>query len=223
MTDSLPELEPMDDARAATTTQAGPTPPSPPSYPPGLAAPAYNLGADKEYFRFLFAGVVITVGAFMPYGPDWDMAGYKTLSGALALLVGVGMIWSWWGAISLNRFRGANLKWVAFALAPLVLTLFGLMSAFDSPAVKDFVTQGKSMPGSWGEFFSAFFDLKSPESQLKADNFVRALGAGKFVVLLGALYAEFAFLLAVFGGAKTASKQAAAAKAARAANVARKR
>ncbi|MCC6781821.1 MAG: hypothetical protein IT457_03175 [Planctomycetes bacterium] len=230
MTDQLPELEPMDDAQGATLNQdagamgAAAGAPVSPMLPPGLAAPAYNLNADKEYYRFLFSGVVMTIGCLMPFGPEWDMAGYKTLSGALCLVVGIGMIWSWWGAISVNRFRGANLKWVAFSLAPLLIMLFGMMRAFELPAVVDFGKAGKPMPSGWGEFFSSFFAFNDAPSQEKADNFVRAFGSGKFVVFLGAFFAEFSMLLGVFGGAKTARKQAAAAKAARAASsAARKR
>ncbi len=45
---------------------------------------------------------------------------------------------------------------------------------------------------------------------MKADNFVRWLGAGKIVTFLGAVWAEFSMLLAVFGGAKAAKAQKAA-------------
>lgn len=219
MTDELPELEPLEAAAPAAALAANaPTPPMAPPVPPGLPAPAYNPAADKEYYRFLFGGVVITIGCLMPFGPEWDMAGYKTLSGALCLVVGIGLIWSWWGAISTNRFRGANLKWVAFALVPLILMVFGMMRAFEAPAVKAFFTAGKPMPQSWSEFLSAFFSLKDGLAQEKADNFVRALGGGKIVILLGALWTEFAFLLGIFGGAKTARAQKAAKLATAAAN-----
>ncbi|MGE0144637.1 MAG: hypothetical protein AB7I19_16665 [Planctomycetota bacterium] len=224
MTDELPELEPLEPISASQDAAGMAMANTGPVAHPGLSAPAYNLGADKEYYRFLFAGVVITVGSLMPYGPEWDMAGYKTLSGSLALIVGIGMIWTWWGAISTNRFRGSNLKWVAFALLPLIINLFGFMSAFQQPAVVAMREQGVDLPADWSEFFSAFFQFKDQAKQAPADNLVRALGAGKFVVFLGAVWAEIAFFLAVFGGAKTARAQKAARVANAAANkAARKR
>ncbi|MFO1052420.1 MAG: hypothetical protein U1F36_09415 [Planctomycetota bacterium] len=215
MTDELPELEPLDTPATAPAMEAAAAgqPAQKPSSP-GLPAPAYSVGADKEYYRFLFAGVVITVGSLMPYGPEWDMAGYKTLSGAIALIVGIGLIWTWWGAISINRFRGANLKWVAYAFLPLMITLFGFMRAFESPAYVAFKSMGKQLPADWMEFIKAFFALKDAPSQEMADNFVRATGSGKFVVFLGAVWAEISMLFALFGGAKTARAQKAAKVAA---------
>ena len=41
---------------------------------------------DAKY-RFLLAGVVMFIGCMMPFGPDWSMAGYKTVSGAFLATV----------------------------------------------------------------------------------------------------------------------------------------
>lgn len=217
MSDELQELEPLEEPKEASET-AGPAaaPMVVASASNGLAAPAYNPAADKQYFRFLFAGVVMFIGCLMPFGPEWDMAGYKTLGGAFALWVSIGMIWSWWGAISTNRFRGANLKWVGLALFPLIFGVVNLMGAFDAPAVQDYVRAGK-IPAEWGwgDFFSAFFDFKNRESQLAADNFVRAFGSGKIVVFLGAVLAEVFMVMAVFSGAKHAKAQKASGAATR--------
>ena len=204
MTDELQELEPLEEPVIEAAPPAAPGAPAP-NY--GLAAPAYSRSSDKQYFRFLLAGVVMFLGCLMPFGPDWNMAGYKTLGGSFAMFVAVGLIWSWWGAISTNRFSGANLKWVGLAIVPLLLQVLNLIYAFDAPAVKDFIAAGESMPTNWGEFFDAQFALKDPAEQLRADNFIRAFGLGKIVVFLGALLAELSMLMAVFGGAKHAKAQ----------------
>jgi hypothetical protein len=227
MTDELQELEPLEDPTpdAPTSAEAGPGAPTLVAGAAGcLAAPAYNPAADKQYFRFLFAGVVMFIGCLMPFGPEWDMAGYKTLGGAFALWVSIGMIWSWWGAIATNRFRGANLKWVGLALLPLIFGLVNFMGAFVSseagvymnPAVGDFVRAGK-IPATWGwgDFFSAFFDFQNPEAQNHAGNFVRAFGSGKFVLFIGAVLAEVFMVMAVFSGAKHAKAQKASGAATR--------
>ena len=173
----------------------------------GLPAPASNPRAEKEYYRFLFAGVVMFLGCMMPFGPEWTMAGYKTPGGALYTLIAVGMIWSWWTAIHRNRFTGANLKWVLLALVPLFLQLIDLIFAFEQPAVRDYVNQGKCV-ASWGELSDSILGMLrgSPEG-LKAGNFFRAFGTGKVVLLLGALMAEVSFVMAIFSGAKAAKQQ----------------
>lgn len=219
MTEELQELEPLDGTETEPTGVAPPPPAAVPQLPAGLLpAPAYNPAADKQYFRFLFAGVVMFIGCLMPFGPDWDMAGYKTLGGAFSFWVAIGMVWSWWGAISTNRFRGANLKWVGLALLPLIFGIVNLVGAFNAPAVQDFMKAGLIPEGwGWGDFFGAFFDFRNQEAQQQADNFVRAYGSGKLVVFVGALLAEVFMLMAVFGGAKHAkAKKAAGAAPARA-------
>ncbi len=232
MSDELQELEPMPDA-----PQPEPTPPPaaaapaggpPPGMPPQqgqpmrsgavLGAPGFNPNADKEYYRFLMSGVVMFLGCMMPWGPEWSMAGYKTLSGALFTLIAIGMIWSWWGAIATARFSGANLKWVGLSLIPFIACLQAILTAFSSAAVTDFVDAGKAMPEGWGEFFSAMFDSLplfggDEVAGEKVSNFLRAFGGGQIVVFFGALYAEFAFFLAIMGGAKHAKKQKAEAAA----------
>lgn len=241
----LPELEPIDDKTPPTSDSATPpTPGSEPSTPPpadptaamppeaagaprqpvaGLPAPAFNPGVDKEYYRFLFAGLVMLIGCLMPFGPEWEMAGYKTLGGAFAMLVAIGMVWTWWCAIATARFSGKNLKWVGFTLLVFVFQLMNVLRAWDAPAVVDWVQNARiPMPLGWGEFFEAFFDFNNVEAQLKADNFVRAYGSGKIVVLVGALMAELFMVLAIFGGAKAAKLQKAAKREASAARQAAK-
>ena len=206
-TPELRELEPLEEAPAAAEPTAASAPvPEPARVAPGLPAPAFNPTADKEYYRFLLAGVVMFIGCMMPFGPDWSMAGYKTLSGAFFTVISVGMIWSWWGAIASGRFSGKNLKWVGLCILPILVQLMNFMSAFDAPAVRAMIDSGQPMLKDWGDFFTKFFDM-SPGPREEVDNFVRAFGAGKIVLFLGAVYAEFAMLMAVFGGVKAAKAQ----------------
>ncbi|MGA1608287.1 MAG: hypothetical protein ACO4CT_14975 [Planctomycetota bacterium] len=225
MTEELQELEPLEEPTPTAAAAAEPADPAAAAGPApigsGLAAPAYNPAADTQYYRFLLSGIVMFIGCLMPFGPEWEMAGYKTLGGAFAMWVAIGMIWSWWGAISTNRFRGANLKWVGLALFPLIFGLVNMMGAFAhegdaymNPAVGDFVRAGR-IPAEWGwgDFFAAFFDFKNPVAQNQAGDFVRAFGAGKFVVFIGAVLAELFMLTAIFSGAKHAKAQKAAVAA----------
>ncbi len=154
--EELPELVPLDEDQAspsldpasagadpATAASVSPSTPlpgapgatavSPVGAPRGavpvLPAPAFNPGVDKEYYRFLFAGVIMLLGCMMPFGPEWEMAGYKTLGGAFCTLVSLGMVWTWWGAIGSARFGGQNLKWVGLALVVFILQLMNLLRA----------------------------------------------------------------------------------------------
>jgi len=223
-TADIPELEPM----AAATPTSAPQPvkiaiPGPRASVPGLAPPAFHPSADKEYYRFLLAGVIMFIGCLMPFGPEWGMSGYKTLSGAFFMLIAIGMIWSWWGAIHTARFSGRNLRWVALCIIPLVVELLNLVGAFNEPAVHDLVVAQSSalaanpearvavpIATSWGEVFDGMMSPKDPVATGKVGNFFRAFGTGKLVVFLGALLAELFMILAVFGGAKTAKAQKAA-------------
>lgn len=226
MTEELQELEPVqampDEAQEQTTTPSGG------KRAPILGAPAFNPNADKEYYRFLFAGVLMLLGCLMPWGPEWSMAGYKTLSGAFFTLIAIGMIWSWWGAIATNRFSGSNLKWVGLSVVPLIVTIFNLIGAFEAPAVVDMREAGAAMPEGWGEFFSSLsgsIPIMGGEEEAgeKVSNFLRAFGGGQIVLFFGALYAELAFLLAVMGGAKHAKAQKSAARTSRASGGSRRR
>ncbi len=148
MTDELQELEPIED-KPESQAASGPSPAPRPMASPGLPAPAYNPTADKEYDRFLLAGVVMFIGCMMPYGAEVDLVGYKTLSGAFYTVIAVGMIWSWWGAIGSARFSGKNLKWVFLAVIPLVLLGMHMAKAFDNPYFQTWA-DGKSVPDGWG-------------------------------------------------------------------------
>ncbi len=230
-TADIPELEPMGGATPASAPQpAQAAAVGARASQPGLAPPAFNPSADKEYYRFLFAGMVMFLGCLMPFGPEWNMSGYKTLSGALFMLIAIGMIWSWWGAIHTASFTGRNLRWVGLCFIPFAVELLNLIGAFNEPAVRDFLAAQSAalaaepptpvafpIAANWSEVWAGITDPTNPVATAKVGNFFRAFGTGKVLVFLGALLAELFMLLAVFGGAKAAKAQKVAKAANRAA------
>jgi hypothetical protein len=182
-----------------------------------LPAPAFNpLCADKAYYKFLFAGVLMFVGCMMPFGPDYQQVGYKTMSGAIYTVIAVGMLWTWWGAIHNNRATGASLKWLLLSAIPLVAIIMGL-ATYDSQSALDAAKQGGLLPGgaevsSWKSLFGDMFTAGRPSDEaavaaMKVENFWRLFGPGKIFVLLGALQAELGFFGGVLGGAKQNKQQ----------------
>jgi hypothetical protein len=100
----------------------------------GGLAPAYNpYCRDKTFYRFLFCGVMIVLGCMMPFTADASRAGYQYMSGAIYTLIGIALIWSWWGAIAHNRPKGVN--WVAMCFVPLLAITMNLI-AFDPMAAR---------------------------------------------------------------------------------------
>ena len=214
----LEDLEPLEEAAVIeqTTVVAG----SPAAAEAalggtrGLPPPALSMTAHREYYRFLFGGVVIVLGCLMPFGPEWEQAGYKTLSGALFMLIGIGMVWSMWGAIHTGRFA---MKWILLATLPFLIELLNLIFAFKEPAVAAWVEAAKvnpdfHMPADWPDVFARIggsfrIGAKDPSNAAAVDNFFRAFGTGKLVVLLGALWTEVWLMLAIFGGVKAAKQQ----------------
>lgn len=189
----------------------------------GMAPPAMNPRAGKEYYKFLLAGVLMLLGCLMPFGPEWEMAGYKTLSGALFTFISLGLVWSWWGAIHQNRFGPAQLKWVGLAVIPFIVQLMNLIGAFGAPAVANWPRGNGPIASSWGGLFDAMkgsipFLAADQESQMRAalevENFFRAFGTGKVVLFVGSLLTVVFFFTAVMGGAKKVSEQKQARSAA---------
>lgn len=200
--EQLDELEPLED---------GPPPaplPMPAPTTGGLPAPAYNPAADKEYYRFLFAGVLMLLGCLMPFGPQWQLAGYKTLRGALFLLIALGIVWSSWASIHNRRMIKGMLRWVFLAFVPLALSIVDMMVAFhDGTAVREWIDRvgpEKSI-GSWGELFGELGNVLRPGD--KVGEFVRSYGPGRLVVFAGAVLAELFLVMAIFGGARKISQQ----------------
>lgn len=201
--EQLDELEPLEDGplAAAPMMAAGPA-------PGGLPAPAYNPTADKEYYRFLFAGVVMFIGCMMPFGPQWQMAGYQTLRGALFLVIALGIIWSSWASISNRRMIKGLLRWVFLAMIPMALGIVDMIVAFrEGTAVHDWIllVGPEAAIENWGEFFDNIGNVLAPGDQV--GEFVRYYGSGRLVVFVGAVLAEVFMIMAVVGGAKKISQQ----------------
>lgn len=176
----------------------------------GLPCPAFNpYCADKTYYKFLFAGVVMLVGTLMPFTANQAVAGYQTMSGAFYLLFAVGMIWTWWAAIANNRSTSASLKWLLFCGIALVATAWN-MAAFDVEAAHKAAVQHGWLAGdatfsaSWKSLFGDMGSAlaKSKDAAVRVENFWRLLGPGQFFVFLGSLIAEIGFVGGILGGAK---------------------
>jgi len=177
----------------------------------GLPAPGFNPQCrDKSFYKFLFAGVVMFVGCMMPFSAEPARPGYQTMSGATFLLISIGMIWTWWGAIHSNRSTGASLKWLLLSAIPLIAGIWNMI-AFDAEAALQLAKARAWLPAeattslSWKDLFGdmwAGLGRRDVEAALEAETFWRLYGPGRFFVLLGALLAELGFLGGVLGGAK---------------------
>lgn len=178
----------------------------------GLPAPAFNpLCRDKTFYKFLFAGVLMLVGCLMPFSANTAVAGYQTISGGIYLIIALGMIWTWWGAIHNNRSTGASLKWLLLSAIPLIAGIMG-MASFDPEAAlaaakaSGFVAQD-AVTSTWGTIFGDMFAAGRPgsasiEPAARVSTFWALLGPGKFFVTLGGLQAELGFFGGILGGAK---------------------
>lgn len=230
MTDSgndpvLQDLEPLDPgepmaAAPAATTDAGPGPSA------GLAPPAFNLRCtDKTSYRFLMCGVLMVIGCLMPFSADANYTGYKTMSGAFFLFIGLGMTWTWWGAIHNNRSTNASVKWLLLCFVPLVAQTLNLMS-YDASAAIDMARQSGALPGSamlesgysWGNLFGDMGhalakQADSNEAAYRVELFFRCFGTGRLFVFFAALLTEVVFVAGIAGGAKKVKAQNAARSA----------
>lgn len=176
-----------------------------------LPAPGYNpFCRDKTFYRFLFAGVLIVLGCLMPFGVDYAQVGYKTMSGACYLVIGIAMVWTWWGAIHNNRSTSASLKWILLCAIPMVAGIMGLVGYDPQVALAE--AQARNLllgqeVSTWSTLFGDMFTAgrpseAAPAAALRVENFWRLHGVGKIFVLLGAVIAELGFFGGVLGGAK---------------------
>lgn len=182
-----------------------------------LPAPAFNpFCRDKTFYRFLFAGVLMLLGCLMPFGADYQQVGYKTMGGAIYMVIAIAMVWTWWGAIHNNRSTAASLKWLLACAIPLVAGIMGLVGYVPQEALTIAKSHGllpaDAEVSTWGTLFNDLFTAGRPSSEaplaaMKAENFWRLYGTGKILVLLGALLAEVGFFGGILGGAKK-NKQA---------------
>lgn len=218
----LQDLEPLDPGTAAPEVAAAPPAAAPDAVAAalraGLPPPAFNPRCtDKAYYRFLFCGVLIVLGCLMPFGADRGMAGYQTMGGAVFLVIGLGMVWTWWGAIHFNRSSGKSLKWILLCFLPFGAQVMNLM-AYDPEAALTAAKQAGYLPAvvvevsTWSTLFADIGtalgkSVDAAPAALRVENFFRCFGTGKIFVLLGAALAEVVFVLGVVGGAKQNKQQ----------------
>lgn len=208
----IPELDTLEPLAedAAVAPEGAPVP----AMRLGLPPLFYRADAHDEYYRFLFGGLIMTLGCFMPFGADL-LPGYQTLAGAFYLVLSLCLVWSMWVAIYSGRFR---MKWIMLAMVPFLILLIDMIFVDRSAGIR-----------TWkgGELASGWLDAVKlgvggdPEGLSKAGNFVRAFGPGRVVVFIGSLLNCVSLLSAVFGGARHAKAQKAAARAAAASRRAR--
>lgn len=176
----------------------------------GLPAPGVNpYCRDKAYYKFLWAGIIMLVGCLMPFDANQAGAGWQTMSGGVYLLIALGMIKTWWGAINTNRSGGASLLWLVFCFAPLVagamnMAAFEPAEAFKVASARGYVPADMAYPENWKAMFSDIGSAigKDNEAAARVGAFWRLFGTGQFFVFLGALLAELGFIGGVLGGAK---------------------
>ncbi len=83
----------------------------------GHALGPFEPSTPKEYFRFLFCGLLIVLGGFMPVGPDAKVMTLQTMAGGFFFLLGLGVMWSSWKAIYSGRFSA---RWILFLFIPVI-------------------------------------------------------------------------------------------------------
>jgi len=221
----VPELEPLEETVvvAAVPAAAAATPVS----LSGMPAPVYSVRASKEYYRFFFAGLVMFLGCLMPFGPQMDLVGYKTLGGAFFILIALMIMWSSWVAIAHNRFGLNNMFWLMLAFIPLGVQTYHLVLAFDEPAVVAYIEnaqarhQARSIGAtrivieSWGEFFRLLPSFKTKEISFEIDEFMRAFGTGKIVLWFGSILAEIFLVMGMVTGVRAGKAKKAVMEAER--------
>lgn len=242
-TPDLPELEPLEEA--AATPDGAATSAQPPAGPlpvtlPGLPAPAFGIRGQRQYYRFFFAGLVMFLGCMMPFGPEWAMAGYQTMGGSIFTIIALGIMWTSWVAISHGKFDLTSMRWLLLAFVPLTVMVWHVVYIFEEPAVKAYQAMSKAAYNAdvaanptlkildvtirdWGTFFDNLRYFRNAESGNAVDNFLRAYGTGKIVLLFGSFYACMQFILGIGSGLKAGRQQKAAREASRTTEKQRKR
>ena len=176
----------------------------------GMPAPAMNpFCRDKTYYRFFWAGILIVVGCLMPFDANHGAAGYQTVFGAIYLLIGLGMVRTWWGAINTNRSTGVSALWLLLCFVPLVGAIMNMVF-FDADAAYRLAAERGHIVGEfqYSQGWAAMFeDIVSAMRQdfdaaARAGNFWRLLGTGNLFLLFGGLIAELGFAGGIMGGAK---------------------
>lgn len=207
----LDELEPLEEIQEGAVAAGASV--MPVQINGGMPAPAYNPSADKEYYRFLFAGLLIVLGCLMPFGPS-PVAGYMSIRGAVFLVIGLGIIWSSWASIHHRRMVKGMLRWVFLAAIPFAVGIVDLLVAFnEGTAVARWIAsqpEGQRMTG-WGDFFGGLGQILYPGDQV--GEFIRNFGPGRLMTFLGGTLAEVFMIMAIMGGAKKIKEQKAERRA----------
>lgn len=209
---NLDELEPIQESAAEAPAAAGAMEAAVLQMRSGLPTPFYNRAASPAYYRMLFGGVLMFVGCMMPFGPEWEMAGYKTMTGGLSFILALGLLWASWGAI--HTGRPPSIKWFVLPFFSVIMMLLHVANPWGQPAVVDGLSRGVAMVTDWGNFFETLVDRADPDRYSKVGNFFRYAGIGQFFVLVGALVAFLTFVKGLFGGAAVNKQKKLAAQAA---------
>jgi hypothetical protein len=217
-TGDIPELEPLEEVAAPVAAAPAGVVVETPVTMGGLPAPFFGKRAQKEYYRFFFAGFVLFMGCLMPWGPEWEMAGWQTLKGGCFMIIALGIMWSSWVAIAHGKFDLGTMRWLVLATIPLISSVFFVLGVFESSAVLVYIQAQKAIQASaglidpihiesWGDFFRNLKGIRTPEYADSLGEFLRYSGPGQYFVLFGSLMAELFLIKGVFSGIKTGSAQ----------------
>lgn len=207
----LEELQPLEEGEVVSPAVAEQTLATLRS---GLPPPAHNPRAEADYYRFLFASLMMFIGCMMPWSFNLDQAGYTTFVGGFITLYSIVLIWRWWAAIHTRKFAGKDLLWVVIALVPFGYMAFKLLNAFDADGIKAWyalrIDATEENP-SWGGMFDKY-GAKDGGMWVLSE-FVRNFGPGRLLVFIASGLLELFMIMAIFGGAKKVKEQKAAARA----------
>jgi len=195
----------------------------------GHALGPFDPTTPKEYFRFLFCGLLIVLGGFMPVGPDAKVMTLQTMVGGLFFLIGLGVIWTSWRAIYSGKFRS---PWIFALFIPLLWGLWRFLMPMLGPSLDyyqqlaakgyEFTAAQKAdfehlkllaahgAPLTFKELFGALGHAPPEWSKIRAWFWVN--GYGPAFITLGSSLGIFLIILGLFGGIRH-SKQKAAQRA----------
>lgn len=209
MTDEIPELEPIETPAGPGSQQVDYQAATFQRMMAGAPAPAFNPTASKEYYRFLFAGLLIVIGCLMPFDADWSHVGYKHASGGCWLVIGLCLIWTMWGAINMGALK---MKWVLLCFFPFIWSLMHLIWA---PFPSEEADPGAV--NSWVEIITIVGKTEDTARFHKIGQALQVVGPGKIFIFVGSLWAVFGFFAGIFGGVQRIKEQKAERSAAAAA------
>jgi hypothetical protein len=127
-------------------------------------------------------------------------------------------------AIAHGKFDLSSMRWLVLSSLPLVVMIWHLIYIFDEPAVIDYGKIAEAAHRAevaanpnlvienivikdWGSFFDNLKAFRTAECSNQVDNFLRAYGTGKLILLIGSFYAMVQFVLGVGSGVKAGKAQ----------------